>query len=467
MIRRQTATPPRDNGGNKLRVFILILAAVILLLSGNVSGQPRKATATSNSTSIGNSAPQLAWRYVADETGYFSDVTLADGVLYVGFVQRAVGKDGLVKNPLRDGKGGYLAAVDPKTGRREWCHYSKWEPNPPVLSGKTLFYYSDDHFCDERNNDGILYAVDASTGKEIWSLPAEAGGASNLATDGKSLFLSVEAGLICAIDTSSGHPVWSFTVGDKDNHRTPSGTGAQGEVVWYRMMDDNEAYHLYEVNKSDSKGTLAVDAAVFCFVAGATGYTIKGGRLCARSIGSRSERWNYQLAEGQAHLGTRFQIGVSGSRVVFRSSDRDAPGQSMDCIDDATGSRSWHLRNPRVWIGDMSVKGDTALVFTGTDSIEPDDSVELWAVDLTNGKLRWKRKVGVQAADNAPIIVGNTLIYLDCGAKNSAHCLDLATGKEKWRLDCGNTLINSPVCFGGMFYMVKAGKYLAAYRLPS
>lgn len=156
------------------------------------------ATTQATTTTAGSRLGELVWKF---QTGgrVFSSPAVSGGVVYVG------------AGSIQPNVGGYLYAVDTKTGLENWKFETSGEiDSSPAVSDGVVYVGS---------NDGYLYAVDAQSGTEKWkfrtegyvsSSPAIADGVVYVGSGGSYLH---DGGYLYAVDAQTGREKWKFRTG--------------------------------------------------------------------------------------------------------------------------------------------------------------------------------------------------------------------------------------------------------------
>ncbi len=114
---------------------------------------------------------------------------------------------------------GFVTAMDTRTGRQKWRFKSKPIEASPLLRGKRLFVGS---------WDGNVYALNARTGKRIWSSAIGSKVNASLAYADGRIFAADYTGTLHAIDARTGRRLWSASDATEFYYATP--TVAYGRV---------------------------------------------------------------------------------------------------------------------------------------------------------------------------------------------------------------------------------------------
>lgn len=193
----------------------------------------------------------LAWSHRIGRGNWFADPsspTVADGVTYAGTMDRFTAVDaatgdlvwhshlnGIISTPaVVDGvmyvgdandRRNQVHAIDARTGISLWSFTTGWSvrASPTVVNG----------FVYITSLDGYLYALDASTGDEVWSHQLsgffESGSESSPAVVNGKVYAVAESGTIEALDAASGDLLWQSPCGGFSGSQ-PSPTVVDGVV---------------------------------------------------------------------------------------------------------------------------------------------------------------------------------------------------------------------------------------------
>jgi outer membrane protein assembly factor BamB len=94
---------------------------------------------------------------------------------------------------------GFVVAWDADTGRQLWRFDAAAVETSPLLVGKLLYFGA---------WDGMLYALNARTGKVRWTFDASASITSSPAYDGGTVFAGTDDGHVLALDALTGKLLW-------------------------------------------------------------------------------------------------------------------------------------------------------------------------------------------------------------------------------------------------------------------
>jgi hypothetical protein len=106
------------------------------------------------------------------------------------------------------GEEAYVYAVDASTGKEIWAYETggKGFKEPIVVEDRVLYILGEEAW---------IYAVDASTGKEIWAYETGGKGFKELVVEDGVLYVVGEEAYVYAVDASTGKEIWAYETGGK------------------------------------------------------------------------------------------------------------------------------------------------------------------------------------------------------------------------------------------------------------
>lgn len=267
------------------------------------------------------------------------------------------------------------------------------------------------------STDGTLHAVDLDTGKQRWSAPigskvqgsptivdglvvvGASDGAHAVSTgDGRVVWTQPKAGAVGGTPAIVGHTA-VFASSDLGVTALDTGTGA---VLWHHSV----------TSQNDTSVATADGVAVVGF---------RDGFVLALSLADGSERWRVDTGDG-ARVGT--PTIADGRAYVVTLDGGGAGSRHLAALDLATGRVLWRIASP----GDRPTYSPA--VADGRAITEGEDG-HITALDPVTGTVLWQA--------NAPGLVevvpavADGIVY---GASNGGFvfAVDAATGKEIWKL---------------------------------
>lgn len=285
-------------------------------------------------------------------------------------------------------------------------------------------------------SDGMVYAVDARDGHQLWRINAGGPVSSSPAAGDGILYFVRRPNILYAVNSASGAVRWRRDLGaDKGPHN-----------YW----DFFESSPIIEGNR--------------LFVGSGD------GRLYAFDPVSGRQLWSYD-----AGARVRSTPAVSGNTVVF-----GAMNGRVYAVDAATGKAKWNYATRGVSNKFSDKNNDTTSVVAsptiqgGVVTIGGRDGY-LYALDLASGKLRWDLTHDGSSWMLSTASRGSDL-FIGGGSAFLLQSVNLATGKERWRFKTRNAVFSSPAIAGdavvfsdlsGLVYAVRSsdGKELWSFPL--
>ncbi|WP_182909300.1 PQQ-binding-like beta-propeller repeat protein [Microbispora sp. H13382] len=277
---------------------------------------------------------------------------------------------------------------------------------------------------------GRVYALDAVTGKALWSHPAAD---DTMLVSGGVVYVAGFDGRVYALDAVTGKERWSPRI-DESVLSVPVVSGGMVYVGSKNNPAASRDYSVYALDAVTGKVRWShrIDAPVFSdpVVSGGVVYVgCEDGRVYALDAASGEVRWSRRVGGWVASLV------VSGGTVYAGSFDN-----SVYAFDAASGKVRWSYRTNDAVEAPPVVSG--GMVYVGSR----DNS--LYALDAVTGEVRWSYWIGGWVS--APV-VSDGVVYVG-SRDNSVYALDAATGKERWSY-WTDGWASAPVVSGGVVYV--------------
>jgi outer membrane protein assembly factor BamB len=232
-------------------------------------------------------------------------------------------------------------------------------------------------------------------------------------TDGSLLFFGGDAGILYALDASTGRLKWTCATDPKSPIRmTPA---VEGRVVYFGTL----AGQVYSV--SADTGSLLWRAEVAGWVTGSpvvchgiVAVTCYDGRVVALSCSNGAEVWRHSTA-GEF---LRAPLVLSGDQIVY-----GGLSGSVVSLDPRTGARRWGQALPG-WISGLASDGE-ALYAT---AVGPRTG-GIHRLDLMTGEVKWKHVSPSNNYWSGPTVHADR-VY--AGNLGSLTCLNRNSGEAAW-----------------------------------
>ncbi len=316
----------------------------------------------------------------------------------------------------------------------------------PTVSGNWLWVGS---------SDGNIYALDRSTGAELWHVDVGSPVNSTPAAAAGLVVFGARDGMFYALDARSGRERWRFETGAL----IPWEWGFEGWDAYTSSPVVSDSVVLFgagdgllyaldlasggEMWRFETQGRIRSSPAVangVAFVGSADGW------VYAVDLASGRERWRH-APEGVSLVSADFGFdrksiiaspAVAGGTVYVGSRDG-----YMYALDQATGERKWRADHRVSWaMSSPAVLGD--VLYSGTS-----DGAFVHALDVASGNEIWRFVAGGYTW-SSPAVVGDG-VYIGDGSGNLL-ALDRATGEPHWSFRTGGAVLSSPVVADGVVY---------------
>ncbi|HPC56047.1 MAG TPA: PQQ-binding-like beta-propeller repeat protein [Methanolinea sp.] len=294
--------------------------------------------------------------------------------------------------------------------------------------------------------DGVVYvngiyemnALDALTGKLLWSSPHGGGMSSPAVVDGV-VYTGSSDRTICALNATTGALLWQYTT-EKTVYSSPA---VAGGIVYTGGTDEK----LYALDAGTGALLWTFDAGAEirsspAVARGAVYITGRDGTLSALNATTGALLWSFATG---ADL-------VSSSPVVFGNTAcfRAAEG-NLYALDATTGDLLWTAPASPAEESGPAVAG--GMVYTG------DGNGTVSALDAADGSPIWTYTAGAPVRHGPS--VANGIVYAG-STDGTIHALDAATGDLLWTWATAEGGYTSPVVAGGVLYTTGSGGTLYA-----
>ncbi|MBI4902701.1 MAG: PQQ-binding-like beta-propeller repeat protein [Acidobacteria bacterium] len=306
---------------------------------------------------------------------------------------------------------GVLRAQAPRQFHRVKWRFATGDrvASSPVVAWGVLYFGSD---------DGNIYAVDASSGRQKWKRATGGPVPATPAVVNGTVYAGSYDGKFYALDAASGAVRWKFST---EGERRFEGKGLHGWQPRKQTFPDPFDTFL--------SSPVVVNGVVY-FGSG-------DGHLYALDAATGDAKWKFQTGD-VIHASPAYANGT----LFFGSWD-----SYFYAVDTASGKEKWryHAGEDPVIHNQQGFQSSPAVVdgvvYTGCR-----DS-NLYALDAATGKEKWKFFNGGSWVITSPAVVNGKVIF---GTSDTSlfHVADAATGKELVKKQTKAYLFSSPVVAG-------------------
>lgn len=331
--------------------------------------------------------------------------------------------------------------------------------------------------------DGVLYAdsthgklaaIDAGTGKTLWSKSSSTHGwfgwgdkhrkdamyAGGPAVKGALLAVGTLDGHVYGVNAKDGSPLWQTEL-DAEVLVSPV---IVGDLVVVRGADGR----IYALDAATGKRRWVYDQSVVPTLSlrgngpllAANGVLFFGsddGKLIALRLDNGSKLWEQKLASGEGRTEIERLDDADGAILLDGSTLFAAAYHgNLMAVDGRSGSPLWS--HPFSSYGSLAIKGN---VLFGVD----DDS-QVWAFDKTGGSDMWKNAALKHRWLTGPAVQGDYVVLGDM--EGYVHWLQTGDGALAARERLSKKAIRAqPLVVGDTVYVEDVDGRIGAYRLSS
>ncbi len=288
---------------------------------------------------------------------------------------------------------------------------ARYERLEPVVANATVYL---------ADTAGMVYAVDAETGKQLWrtDLDQDIGGGVGYA-DG-TLYVGTLSGRAIALNAEDGSRLWTSVI-SSEIVSTPA---ADAEMVVTKAIDGR----VFALNKDDGAVIWNYDHPVPVLTLRAQGSPViaeqmvyipfDNGQLVAFDRNLGVIRWNARIGQPTGKTEIERLVDVDTTPILDGPFIYTAGYQSrLVAVNRATGRITW---GQEVSTYHEIAKGGGKIVVVDVDS-------HIKAFDAVTGTLAWENDKLHRREVSAPGIVGDRVVVTDF--EGYLHALDLNSGE--------------------------------------
>ncbi|MFI6486843.1 PQQ-binding-like beta-propeller repeat protein [Streptomyces sp. NPDC050564] len=289
------------------------------------------------------------------------------------------------------------------------------------------------------SDSGVVYALDAATGREKWSRFLQVGAVRSAPkVDGNLVYVPANRKLF-AIDIRSGRIDWESALSGP----ATATVGTAADCVYICSLNTLRVLHAADGTEAWARGGDGLPRYRWVVLAGQVAIIGNNSRHVYAIDGlSRKRKWRARVPAGPVSGPTALADGV----LYVGSKHGD-----LHALDTLTGAR--------IWLSSLgSPIQSSPAVADGTVFVGNDDA-RLFAVHAATGDWRW-RFTADGPIRSTPIVAGTT-VYFGSDDGN-VYAVDTATGLERWRFPTGRPVRSSPAVADGLVYVGSDSEFLYA-----
>lgn len=317
----------------------------------------------------------------------------------------------------------------------------------PRFSSGTIF--AADH-------EGILAAVDAETGRKIWSLKTKQPFSGGPGLDEEQVYMGTIDGRVIAYDRNGGAELWNAQVSSEVLAPPESADG----IVVVRCIDGR----VFGLDAVSGRRIWIYDHSVplltlrgnpdLLIRAGVVFVGYDDGSVVSLDLEDGSVVWNQTIVspEGRTELERLADI---GTQMVIVASDLIVSSYKKRVVSLAADS------GRLLWFKEIS--SATGIQVDRTNLAVSESDGNLWLLDRRNGSTLWKLDLLTNRGLTRPAFYGNYLVVGD--KEGYLHWLDTDIGSFVARVRAGKKgFAAAPLSVGTTLYVLTHGGDLIAYR---
>jgi outer membrane protein assembly factor BamB len=304
-------------------------------------------------------------------------------------------------------------ALNASTGEQIWHLNDLGRIWIPAVAGDHVYFFNDNYTISKGTHASFVHALDASTGTQKWSYTA-------ISTPRFIYSPVVADGFVYAVGEVSADDVWKSSALYAFNAFTgaiiwnstfagyASGSVVDGSLVYVSSNRHDENRHVFAGDIHAFNRFTGVEAWTFTTsgyissaVVGMEGVVYLGsadGNICALNASDGTELWNYTTP---AEAGTPV---IDNGNVYFNS------GYRVYCLSAATGKEIWNYTTEGSRSSSPTVKGDIVYFgSTGPTAFAKFTNHTLYALDALTGEKIWSYTI--EGSVGTPVISGNVLYF--------------------------------------------------------
>ena len=280
------------------------------------------------------------------------------------------------------------------------------------------------------SDDGNVYAVNFSDGKQVWSFKAGSAVQAPPLLAGHSVFAGSVEGWFYALDAAAGGLLWKVQTGDKILASANVVSRPDGPA---RILFGSYDFKLRCLDAAKGTTNWLFESGYYINGACAVseGRAVFGGCDSVVHVLQVEDGKEISQIEAGAYIGA--SVAVAGDRAFFGDYD-----SQFHCVDLARTNSVWHFHDQDAPFLSSAAVTDDRVVFGGDDKtlhcLNRADGKSLWSFP-TQGRIQ-----------SSPVIAGDKVVFGSDDGR--VYLLSLKDGQQLWSCDTGQPMAGSPAVAG-------------------
>ena len=309
----------------------------------------------------------------------------------------------------------------------------------PAVVGNVIYVGSD---------DGIAYALNASSGSCIWSVKLGDFACSSPAIVNGVVYIEEWTGYIYALNSSTGATIWRSSTGYLGccspavvDGILYTGSDHNGEIMAFNASDGAKLWSFPTISRAEAP-PIVIDGIVYAISS--------NGNMYALNATTGECKWNSCTNSGNYVVSPAVYGGIvySGANSSGYPSDN-----RFYALNASTGSELWSYP-----IGSNGYSSPAVIegkVYVGTLA------GKVFALNANTGSQVWVFQTGGYVKSSPAVAGGEVFVGSEDG---KLYALNANTGVQLWSYDTGNAGISSsPAVVNGVVYIKNNDGYLYAF----
>jgi len=302
-------------------------------------------------------------------------------------------------------------------------------------------------------SDGKVVALDAASGRQVWSVTVDADIAAGVGADAATVVVASARGTVFAFDAATGKQRWKVKASTEVLSAPAVGSG----VVVVRSMDNKIV--AYDVESGERRWGVQRTAPALVLRAapgivindGVAFIALPAGRLLAINTATGTARWDAPIAEPRGATELERVADVSGMPALLgREVCATAYQGRIACVDTGNGSLRW----AREFSADVGPAMDQRYVFAA------DELGSLAGFSRDTGGSLWRSAALRGRGLSAPVSFGRAVVVGD--KEGYLHFLSREEGAMLARTSLGAQVRAAPIVTGAnLVVQTVEGKLIA------